>query len=472
MNARQREETQCGTSSTGILRSSPDRRSAKGPERSAPRSPGPEISLHAEAGQTTILAALLIGTFLLGFVALSVDVASFYQQKRAIQAAADAAAVTAAEEAQYGSSTETAAAQSSVKRHGFNPHATRNPASVTIKTPTTGNYAGNSSYIEVDVSQPVSTLFLNAFSHTSTMNVSARAVASAGQSSPTCVCLEGPSGTDLNMSNGSTINTTSCGLTIDSSSSNAVQLQGGAYLSADSIGSISTNWDNNTNVANGAKISSTTKVVQGISTACSPPLPPQPSYDSTQCKADPSSNYQGGSSYNVGPGADPTYTSTQYGNLACYTSLTVGSNGQKVNMNPGTYIIKGGQLHFESGAGGQSNTGGNGVFFYLTGGASLVMDNGASANLIAPTSGDYSGTLIFQDPADTQPISVQGGSKAVYNGTIFAPSSNVTLGNGSNSTIAADIVANTLTINGGAKLTSSPISNLGTLNLSVAKLSE
>ena len=423
-----------------------------------------------ETGQTTVLMALMMGTFLFGFVALSVDVASFYQQKRAIQAAADAAAVAAAEEASYGNSTETAAAQASVKRHGFNPHAGKNPTSVNIRTPTAGNYAGNTSYIEVDVSQPISTLFLNGFSHTSTMTVSARAVASAGQSSPTCICLEGASGTDLNMSNGSTINTTGCGITVDSSSSNAVTMAGGSYLSADSIGSIAVNWNNAGNVNNGAKISSTTKVVQGISTACRPALPPVPTYSNSQCSADPSANYGGGSSFNVGPGS--AYTTTQYGNLACYSSLTVGSNGQKVNLNPGTYVISGGQLHFQSGAGGVSNQGGYGVFFYLTNGASLVMDNGASANLIAPTSGDYNGTLIFQDPADTQPINVQGGSKAVYNGTIFAPSSNLTLGNGSNSTIASDIVAKTLTVNGGAKLTSTPIANLGTLNISVAKLSE
>jgi Flp pilus assembly protein TadG len=420
--------------------------------------------------------ALMMGTFLFGFVALAVDVSSFYQQKREVQAAADAAAVAAAEEASYGNSTETAAAQASVRRHGFNPHASKNPATIKIKTPTTGNYAGNTSYIEVDVSQPVSTLFLSGFSRTSTMTVSARAVASAGQSSPTCVCLEGTSGTDLNMSNGSTINTVGCGITVDSSSNNAVTMAGGSYLSADSIGSIAVNWNNAGNVNNGAKISSTTKVVQGISTACSPALPPAPVYNTSQCTADPSGHYHGGAAYSVGPGADSNYTTTQSGGpfagLACYSSLTVGSNGQKVNLNPGTYVISGGQLHFQSGAGGVSNQGGDGVFFYLTNGASLVMDNGASANLIAPTSGDYSGTLIFQDPADTQPINVQGGSKAVYNGTIFAPSSNLTLGNGSNSTIAADIVAKTLTINGGAKLTSTPIANLGTLNISVAKLSE
>lgn len=424
----------------------------------------------SESGQTTILTALMLGTFLLGFVALAVDVAYFYQQKRAIQAAADAAAVAAAEEASYGNTDESAAAQSSAKRHGFNPKANKHAATVSVRTPTAGNYAGNSAYIEVDVSQPVSTIFLNIL-HTSTLTVSARAVASAGQSSPTCVCLEGPSGTDLAMSNGSTINLTGCGITVDSNGSNAVTIAGGAYVSASSIGSISTNWDNGSNVNNGGKISSTTKVVQGISTACKPTLPTAPAYNTAQCTADPLSHYgNGGSSYSIGPGS--TYSTTQGGDTVCYNSLTVGTNGDKVNLNPGIYVINGGTLHFMSGSGGTSNTGGDGVFFYLTGNASLVIDNGANVNIAPATSGTYSGMLIFQDPSDTQSVSVQGGSKMNISGTIFAPSANVTLGNGSNTSVGSDIVAYSMTVNGGGKLVSTPTTNLGTLNISVAKLSE
>src|SRR3569833_1907531 len=117
----------------------------------------------------------MLGTFLLGFVALAVDVSYLYQQKRAIQAAADAAAVAAAEEASYGYTTELAAAQSAAKRHGFNPNSGKHVATVTPKTPTAGNYAGNTAYIEVDVSQPVS-IFLG-FLPSRGMTVSARAVA-------------------------------------------------------------------------------------------------------------------------------------------------------------------------------------------------------------------------------------------------------------------------------------------------------
>lgn len=467
---------ECGTnagrqqSGTGVSEKFPTK---TGQERAPVRprvAPAPLDGESSESGQTTILIALMLGTFLLGFVALAVDVSYFYQQKRAIQAAADAAAVAAAEEASYGNTDETAAAQSSARRHGFNPKANKHAATVTVRTPATGNYAGNSAYIEVDISQPVSTIFLNILKK-STLNVAARAVASAGQSSPTCVCLEGPSGTDLSMSNGSTINLSSCGITVDSSSNNAVTMAGGSYLSASSVGSIATNWDNSGNVNNGAKISSTTKVVQGISTACKPTVPTVPTYNVAQCTADPLSNYgNGGTSYSIGPGS--TYSNTQGGDTVCYNSLTVGKNGDRVNLNPGIYVINGGPLHFMSGNGGTSNTGGDGVFFYLTGSASLVIDNGANVNVSPPTSGTYSGMLLFQDPFDTQNVSVQGGSKMNISGTIFAPAANITLGNGSNTSVNSDIVAYSMTVNGGGKLVSTPTTNLGTLNISTARLSE
>ena len=141
-------------------------------------------------------------------------------------------------------------------------------------------------------------------------------------------------------------------------------------------------------------------------------------------------------------------------------------------MDPGTYVINGGTLHFESGSGGTSNLGGNGVFFYLTGGASLLIDNGANVSLTAPSSGTYSGILVLQDPADTSAISVQGGSNTTMNGAIFAPSSDVNLGNGSSGGYTAEIYANSLTMEGGAILNATATANMGTMNLSTAKAAE
>ena len=430
------------------------------------------MRLSDERGQSTVMMAVFMGTFLLGFVALCSDVGYLFEQKRLAQSAADAAALAAAEESSYGSSVEQSAAYAMAKANGFDTTLATHPATVSIGTPTSGNYSGSSSYIQVIVSKPISTPFLSVLKKSSTtLTVSARAVASAGQTSPTCVCLEGQTGQDLNMSNNSKLTATGCGATVDSSSSNAVGIVGSSTFSAPSLGTVSTSWDNSSNVNNGGTISASTHVVLGISSKCNPTLPAAPTYTSSQCTADPLTNYtNGGSSYSVGPGS--TYSTTQNGTTVCYTSLTVGKNSDAVNLNAGIYVISGGSLHFMSGSHSVSNTGGNGVFFYLTNGASLTIDNGANVNLSAPTSGTYSGVLLYQDSADTQPISIQGGSGTTFTGTVYAPSSNVTLGNGSGSTVSANLVANTLTMNGGGTLSSSATNNLGTLNISTAKITE
>jgi Flp pilus assembly protein TadG len=413
--------------------------------------------------------ALFMATFLCGFIALGIDIQSLFHAKRMAQAAADAAAMAAAEEVSEGATAEQAAANAMAKLNGFD-------TPVALGKPSGGNYSGSSSYIQAIVSKPIPTFFMGVINKKfATMTVSARAVAAAGQSSPTCVCLEGTTGTDLNLSNDAQLTPSGCGTTVDSSSSNAVTIVGGSTLSGLSIGSVSTNWDNSGNVNNGGSIAAGTKVVEGISTQCSPPLPTVPTYNAAQCTVDPLNNSlanlgNGGSSYSVGPGS--AYSTTQTGSLVCYNSLMVGTNNDKVTLNPGIYVINGGQLHFESGNGNASNQGGNGVFFYLVGGASLVIDNGANVNLTAPNSGTYAGALIFQDPADTQTLSIQGGSNTSFNGAVYAPTAGVTLGNGSGTAIDADLVAKTLTMNGGGTLSSTATSNFGTLNISVAKVTE
>jgi hypothetical protein len=428
-----------------------------------------------ESGQTTVVAAVFMALFLCGFVGLAIDCENLFHAKRVAQSAADAAAIAAAEESTNGNTAEQNAANAISKLNGMDTTLATHPATVTISSPpTSGSYSGSTagSYIQVVVSQPITTYFMGVLNHRTTQSVSARAVAAAGQSSPTCVCLEGQSGMDLNLSNNAKMNTSGCGTTVDSNSSNAVQIVGSAALSGISIGTVSTGWYPS-GVNNGGSIAGGTKVVTGISTQCSPPLPTIPTYNAAQCTADPLTHFgNGGSTYSVGPGS--TYSTTQgaSSNLVCYNSLTVGTNADKVTLNPGIYVINGGSLHFESGSGNASNQGGNGVFFYLVGTASLTIDNGANVNLTAPTSGTYANDLVYQDAADTQALSIQGGSNTSFNGAIYASASNVTLGNGSGTAIDADIVAQTLTMNGGGTLSSSATSNFGTLNISVAKLTE
>jgi len=324
--------------------------------------------------------------------------------------------------------------------------------------------------VQAVVSKPIPTIFLQVFKPgTNTLTVSATATADEGQSSPTRICLEGTSGEDLNMSNGSSISAPNCGVTVDSSGSNAIGMVGGTSLTAQTLGTVSSTWDNSGNISGGSSIASSTKIVKGITTSCGPAMPTAPTYGT--CRADPGGT---STSFTAGP-------SSSSGTI-CYQSLTLGSNNTSDTLNPGTYVITG-YLTFNSGTGGHSNLGGNGVFFYLTGTASLTIQNSANVNLVAgglqtsggataPTVGNYSGILFYQAASDTQAVTVDGGSNAYMQGNFYAPSAAVTLNNGTTSTTNGDVVAKTLTMAGGGKLLSSPGSNLGTLNIGVAKLSQ
>jgi hypothetical protein len=145
----------------------------------------------------------------------------------------------------------------------------------------------------------------------------------------------------------------------------------------------------------------------------------------------------------------------------------VGANGSTCTLNPGIYVVTG-ELHFESGANGYSNLGGNGVFFYLPGSASLVIDNGANVNIVAggstestaygggaaPSVGSgYNGIAIYEPSSNTNAISIQGGSNSYIGGAIYAPGAALSVGNGSSMTLPiGGIYASSLTMTGGTTL--------------------
>ena len=270
------------------------------------------------------------------------------------------------------------------------------------------------------------------------------------------------------MSNNAKFSGGTCAVKVNSTSSNAIGVIGSASLCPQAIGVAASSWDdtsNGPNVNNGGSVCSAAKVVTSVS-PCAPVMPAIPTVPPvSSCTADPMPS-GGGVKYTVGPATA--------GGTMCYKSLTVNGNGNTVTLNPGIYIINGGTLHFNSGG---PNLGGNGVFFFLTNGANLSIDNGANVNLVAggigtaSSTGIYNGILFYQDPGGSPPsdtgdsaaISIQGGSSSVINGSIYAPLAAITLGNGSGTTVDADIVANTLTMNGGGTLTATPNSNLGSV---------
>jgi Flp pilus assembly protein TadG len=416
-----------------------------------------------ESGQAAMVVVVFIGLFILGFLALGIDVGYLFHEKRMAQAAADAAAVAAAEEANSGNnSNEQTVANAMAKMNGFDPGASVNPATVTLTTPTAGNYAGSSSYIEADVSKPVPTFFLAVFDRQATnVNVTARSVAGGGLSSPTCVCLEGQSGNDLSMSNNAQINATQCGVTVDSNGSNAVGVVGSATLNALSLGTVSNTWNNNSNINNNGLITQSTKVIQGITTQCKPVLTVPTLPNGLPCYSNPIQGWTAANNYS-GAYTLPLAGETTSGGVVCYSSLNT-SNASSVTLLPGyTYYIQG---DFTTGGGAPVT--GNGVEFYVGGNVNIA--NGVTAKLSAPTVNTVPQTLFY---AMGSTVTIQGGSNSSFSGLVYAPNAAVTLNNGTGTTLTMDFVAQTLSVSGAASLNSYSISSLGTLNLSVAKLVE
>lgn len=419
--------------------------------------------LKNEQGQAAILMAAFLALAALGFMALAIDTGFFFHEKRMAQAAADAAAVAAEEESVSGNSGNMqSVANAMAKLNGFDTTLAKNPAKVQINTPPQyGTYASGSNYVEVIVTRPVPTLLLGAFNpNRNTMTVAARAVSGGGQTSPTCICLEAPTGMGLNMSNNAQLSAPSCGVTVDSGSSNAVGVVGSAGVSALSLGTVSTNWNNSSNVNNSGTISSTTKVVTGVA-ACSPTIAAPTLPAGTTCYANPVQGYIAANNY-TGVYTLPIAGETATSGTICYTSMNT-SNAASVTFAPGyTYYIQGA---FTTGGGAPVNA--SNSTFYV--GGTVDIANGVTVNMTAPTVSGVPGTLFY---VAGNSVIIEGGSNSNLSGLIYAPGAAITLDNGTGTTTDMDIVAQSLTMAGGAALNSYATTNLGTLNSSVAKLAE
>jgi hypothetical protein len=424
-----------------------------------------------EKAQSLVVIAVFLGVIGIGFIAVALDIGTLFRQKRLAQAAADAAAVAAAKEVSVGNSTanEQKIADTVAKLNGFDTTLSSHAATVALSTPTTGNFKGTG-YVQATVTRSIPTLFLAEFSSRfSAMPVSATAIA-GGLSTSVCVCIESPSAEDIFLVNGAKLNAPNCGVVDDSTASNAVYIANGATLSASSLGTVSSTWNNASNINNGGSISSTTTVVQGISSACAPTMPVAPSYSS--CQSDPGLAGGASSAFTAGPASAS--------GTVCYNGLTIGLNGTVPTLNPGIYVINGNNLHFESGNATRSNYGGNGVFFYLINGASLQIDNGANVNLVAggatesggataPSLGVYDGILMYQATGNTGQMTVAGGSNLYINGAMFAPSGQMIFSNATGSTITGGIVCTQLIMTG-ATVNATDTASQGNVTLISPKL--
>jgi hypothetical protein len=125
-------------------------------------------------------------------------------------------------------------------------------------------------------------------------------------------------------------------------------------------------------------------------------------------------------------------------------------------MNPGTYIIEGGGLTVS----GNASITGQGVLIYNAGSnypnsggnfGGITLSGNGTFNLSAPTSGPYSGVLIFQSRQNTRALRLSGDGLAGISGIIYA--ANALLSMTRDGQLQASLVVGTLNLSGHVALT-------------------
>lgn len=371
-----------------------------------------------EEGSLLIVSALSM-TLLLACLGVAIDVGHFRFAQRRLQAAADAAALAGALEMREctGSSncaTMQTAAKDAVSENGLTVNTVltqcsgtsgsgvtltlNNPACESTSDP---NY-GRGNYVEAVVSEPVPTYFAKLIGLNS-LTMTARAEASRGIGGP-CIYALDPSGAAITILAGVIVKS-KCDIVDESASSDALDCIVGVFLYAPSV-----------NITGGSS-----GILCGIQaaphTGVPVPNPPDPlsylsapSNASASCGTSTGSPYYGSSNpVNVTLGTVAFNPGVYCGGISITAALL-----SNVTFNPGTYILrdKTGLLGLTSGGlnitlSTLSTISGNGVTFYnegpsggfnitepLSGGSIVSLSN---FNLTAPSSGDYSGILFFQE---------------------------------------------------------------------------
>lgn len=359
-----------------------------------------------QSGQALVAAAFGL-VALLGAAGLAVDMGYLRYQRRLQQSAADSAALAGATEKAYGGDFDFAAkADSSL--NGF----AHNPPNVTV-TVTATTYNGNSNAVQVQVAAIQPVFFMKIFG-VPNPTVAASAVAVFGGAQNCIYSLNGDT------TNSNTLDAPNCGIISNGKLSN------GGAITAASIGA----------VIGPAPSGTAPNTVTGIAPSADPLayLQPPPT---------------GGCMSGVVNDAIPTPTTMNPVPLAQGTYCSISVSGiRDVNFGPGTYVITGGGPGNGMSFTGTGTVRGNGVTFYLSGGATggVTLNSSQTSHLVAPTAGPYTGILFYQDKTNASAATINGAGGSNFEGAFYFPGASLTVNGGGTGAAYMIFVANSLTL--------------------------
>jgi Flp pilus assembly protein TadG len=385
------------------------------------------------SGATAVVAAL-VSTSLIGFVGLGSETGLWYYTHRSMQAAADAGALGAAAALQAGDATGyVAEAKAAVAKYGFTDGVAGTTVTVN-KPPSTGNFKGNAATVEVIVRQPQTALFSSLFLASAPI-VSTRAVALQGKPGNDCVLALDTGASASTFGNGTTnVNLVGCGLAVNSNSSSALNLVGGATMTADSASIVGGYLDTG---------NATITTIHGITTGAA-------------AVADPYANvaippFSGCNSLSLQPHAT---TSVSGGGVYC-NGVSLNS-GMTLNLSNGTYFIDRGALTVNGGA--TLNVSNATVVLTSSSGsnyATVDIHGGATVNVTAPSTGATAGLAFFQDRNAPRggANNFSGGTTQNIKGAIYFPTEIINFAGGTQTGHGClQIVADEINFKGNANL--------------------
>ena len=349
-------------------------------------------------GSVMVIVAFAM-TALIGFVALAIDVGTWYALRGRLQTAADAAAYAGVVELSRPQARDVnvlASARDLATRNGFGPssNATMHAAIVNNRTA-----------VEVSISEP-GPLFFSALFLSEGPLLRRRAVASLVGEEPPCLLALDPTGARaLELIGAAGIDAPGCKIWVNSTHPAALYAQGAPHVDAKEI------------CVAGAASGRTGGLSPVPTTACAP-------------KPDPLAGLPGPS---IGA-CDVTSPVVAAGGVlprkVYCGGVTIAGD---VALEPGLYAFRDKGITIA----GNNSLRGDGVTLYFEGQAAFSASGTADVYLKAPKQGVYAGITIFQDR--NAPLGVKsvfgGNSGKHYEGAVYMPNSHIEFyGSGAGST--------------------------------------
>lgn len=368
-----------------------------------------------EKGQHMVQFVLLL-PLLIAFMGLVVDLGHAYVRQRLAQNAADAAATAGGMVLhERGIAAAESAARYYAAAHGYNND--RIGQFVDLTWP--------SQCIRVEVSENLTPVFASLiWNGTFPVRATAASCYRVTGVSASVLVLNPHACSALDISGGGRIHVRQGNIHVNSDCARGIDLSGGARL----ITQTPASYIGGYRVTGGASITPDPVRASVI---------PDPLADlpvPTVCASCPSRKTE---QFSKG-----THTVTPF----CHMGGISISGSARVAFSPGVYCIGGSGLKVSGGA----DVSGSHVFFYLADG-SFDLSGGADIDLSPPTSGDYSGVLVFQARNNREDSNFSGGSALDgISGIIYLPAAELQASGGTAAHI--NLVVDELKVSGGTNL--------------------